>query len=318
MRRFAHTSFGFVRDCFLRNRGVIAISLVSAVAIASCDMGKLTVNTTSKVLARAKPSSQQESDIETARMAMPATLKTIEGFHVVSPENEILIALLAEGWCQYTTAFVQGEWEQAIETNDFERADALAARGTKLDTRCVNYSFKMLGGNWEEAVFGEIDALRAKLTSAGKDQVPGMLWLGIGLASTVNMNRDKITIISYLPKAKMILERVIELDDDYNMGLAHMALGMMYSFGGKAIGGNPDKAKLHFERSIEITEGKFLLTRVMYARHFGVAFQQRDFFHAELVKVLQTSPAVFPEQRLANELAHERALRYLKREKEWF
>jgi hypothetical protein len=36
------------------------------------------------------------------------------------------------------------------------------------------------------------------------------------------------------------------------------------------------------------------------------------------VKVLETPPSIWPEQRLANEIAHRRARRYLKQEKELF
>ena len=39
---------------------------------------------------------------------------------------------------------------------------------------------------------------------------------------------------------------------------------------------------------------------------------------AVMHKVLQTDPAVWPEQRLANEIAHRKARRYLRLEKELF
>jgi TRAP transporter T-component len=57
---------------------------------------------------------------------------------------------------------------------------------------------------------------------------------------------------------------------------------------------------------------------VFYARRYAVAVQNRELFHKSLVEVLQTDPAVWPDQRLANEIAHRKARRYLKREKEWF
>jgi len=39
---------------------------------------------------------------------------------------------------------------------------------------------------------------------------------------------------------------------------------------------------------------------------------------AQLKQVLETPPSVWPEQRLANEVAHRRARRYLSHEKELF
>ena len=46
--------------------------------------------------------------------------------------------------------------------------------------------------------------------------------------------------------------------------------------------------------------------------------QDRELFHKTLIEVLQTDPAIWPEQRLANEIAHRRAKRYLKQEKDLF
>jgi len=54
------------------------LAVVAAVALGGCDIGKFTVNTTSKVLIRAQPSLQMESDYELARQAIPGALKTIE------------------------------------------------------------------------------------------------------------------------------------------------------------------------------------------------------------------------------------------------
>src|ERR1043166_6269011 len=94
------------------NMRLVSISLVVAAALAGCDMGAFTVDTTTKVLVRAQPSLQQESDWDLAARALPGTLKTIEGFWVVNP-NEPLTNLLMEGYCQYGTGFVEDEWEQA-------------------------------------------------------------------------------------------------------------------------------------------------------------------------------------------------------------
>src|SRR5689334_3260770 len=78
----------------------LAALVIGLGGLSACDMGKLTVNTTSKVLVRAQPSLKMESDYELAARAIPGTLKTIEGFWIVNPDNDDLTALLAEGYCQ--------------------------------------------------------------------------------------------------------------------------------------------------------------------------------------------------------------------------
>src|SRR5215210_2778895 len=84
--------------------------VLAAVVAAGCDVGKFTVNTTSKVLVRAQPGIQQESDYEMARQAIPGALKTVEGFWIVDPDNWRLTQILTEGYCQYGTAFVEDDW----------------------------------------------------------------------------------------------------------------------------------------------------------------------------------------------------------------
>src|SRR4051812_10538838 len=96
----------------------LALVLVLAVASSACDIGKLTVNTTSKVLFRAQGGLQQESDYELARQAFPGTLKTLESFWLVDPDNWRLTRLLTEAFCSYGTGFVEDDWEEAKRKQD--------------------------------------------------------------------------------------------------------------------------------------------------------------------------------------------------------
>jgi hypothetical protein len=301
-----------------------AVRLLAVAAIAMSATGckrfilSSAMDTTTDVLYRAKPSMQQESDVELARAALPGAIKTIEGFHVANPDNEILTGMLAEAYCQYATGFIQDEWEIAMWQGRTDDAAELRERATGLFLRCMNYGLELLGSSWETAIYGDLAAVQRLVARAGSGSLEGMFWTALGLASAINMNRDDIAMVTHLAKARMMLERVIAIDSDYQHGLAHMALGMIYSAQGAALGGQPDKSKQHFEAAIAATKGKFLLTRVMYARTYAVIVQDQKLFRDLLVKVLKESPAIWPDQRLANELAHLRAKRYLKQEKEWF
>jgi hypothetical protein len=93
---------------------------------------------------------------------------------------------------------------------------------------------------------------------------------------------------------------------------------MMHTAMSRALGGDPARAAAHFRRAAAVTRGRFLLVKVILARRYAVAVQDRALFHRALTEVLATDPAVWPAQRLANEIAHRRARRYLKQEKEWF
>ena len=304
-------------------RGSIAAAVFIA-SLSGCNIQKLTVNTTSKVLVKAQPSIKQEPDYDMAARAIPASLKTVEGFHMVDPENKRLVKILAEGYCQYATGFIEDEWEIAQLDKRFDEAEYQSQRATKAFIRCMGYGLELLGGDWKKALTGNNADFIKKVSGADKDDRDGLLWVGVGLAGAINQNKDDIQLVAHLAKARAIFERIAQLDEGDNdrdptlRALPHIALASMAVALSKAMGGDPALGQKHFQRAMEITQNKFLLAKVFYARRYAVAVQDKALFEKALVEVLQTDPAIWPEQRLANEIAHRRARRYLKNEKEWF
>jgi hypothetical protein len=136
-------------------------------------------------------------------------------------------------------------------------------------------------------------------------------------------------MLSYVTTVKAILERVVAIDKanppkDCNaacvthLALPHVALGMIYSAASAQIGGDAKRATDEFQLALTISGNKLLLARALYGYRVGKMTNDRKLFHDQLVQVLQTDPAIWPEQRLANEVANRRARRYLSHEKEWF
>ena len=304
-----------------------AIALAGGI-LAGCDMGQFTVNTTSKVLARAQPSLKMEADYELAARAIPGTLKTVEGFWVVNPGNKTLIGILTEGYCQYGIGFVEDEWEEAVRLKDYEKAEYHSARATKMFTRCLNYALNTLGSGWQADLFAEGEGAQERaekrIAGASRGQRTALLWAAIALGSAINQNKDDADMISYAGIARKMLEKVLEIDaggkpgDPVLAAMPHVGIAMIYTALAPSMGGDPKKAEEHFLKALELTGDKFLLARVHLAKRVGVATQNKDFFRKHLLIVLQTDPGIWPEQRLANEIAHRRARRYIKMEKELF
>jgi hypothetical protein len=301
------------------------LGLVLAALVATgCDIGKITVNTTSKVLVRAQPSLQQESDYEMARQAIPGALKTVEGFWIVDPDNANLIKILTEGYCQYATAFVEDDWEVAKFAKDIRATEYHNERATKMFTRCLNYSLRSLGSRWQKEIFGTKEQVDKLLKDTGSGKRTPMMFAGLALGSIINHNLTRVEMLSYLETVQSIINRVIELDTKNppsnlsHRALPYIALGMIHSARGRALGGDPDKAKASFEMALQVTGNKFLLARTLMGYRVGLVNNDRKFFHDQLKLVLETAPSVWPEQRLANEVAHRKARRYLSKEKELF
>lgn len=306
-----------------RRNLAIALALWS-ISLAACDVGKLTVNTTSKVLDRGKYAIKQEPDFDLAARAIPGSLKTVESFHMVDPDNHRLTNILAEGFCQYASGFIEDEWEVALLAKNFEEAEYQSERASKSFLRCMGYSLHILGKKWKVAMVGTLEDVQKRAKKTGWGNRDALLWAGVGLAGAVNHNKDSPGMVAQVTKARVIIDRVIELDDKHKQkdtskrAMAHVVRGMLYLALPQALGGEPEAGKAEFDRALEITENKFLLVKVLLARRYAVALQDRELFHKTLIEVLQTDPAIWPEQRLANEIAHRRAKRYLKQEKDFF
>jgi hypothetical protein len=303
-----------------------------AIALAGCGgvIRHQAAGTTSEILERAQPSLQRESDYDLAARAIPGALKTIEGFYVAD-EQPALRAILTEGYCQYATAFVEDEWEVAKFAGKIDDAKYINGRASKMFARCMNYALLDLGSAFQKDIFGTPEQAQKRIASTGGDDRRPLLWAAAGLGGMINHNLDRPDMVAYLPVVKQMLERLVELNksrspqscgSDSNclvhLALPHIALGMIYSAASKEFGGKADVASTEFQTALQITGEKMMLARVLWAYRVGLMTNDRKLFHSQLVKVLETDPAIWPEQRLANEVAQRRARRYLSHEKELF
>ena len=276
-------------------------------------MLNMTVDSTAPVLKRASASFDAESDVQLAREALPGNLKTIDGFLAARPENADLLELTALGYVQYAFGFLEDDLE-ALPAGDPRRA-AIIARCTDLYQRAYDIGLRHIALDRAEvrdiAQKGRLDALPPALKKVGKDSVPGLNWAGLGLASAINLHRDDIALVADLPKAVALLERAHELDPGYYNYNSALSLAVIYAAQGKAVGGDPDRARALFEEVIRQTRGRYLMAQVLYARYYATVTLDRALYEKTLKQVLATPGSVWPEQRLANELARRRAARYL-------
>jgi hypothetical protein len=323
----------------------LASNLVLAALVLACSSGciskfsrNLALKSTSNVLFSASPSLQMEADYELARSAIPASLKTVETFYIATPKPEPtakLVRVLTEGYCQYGTGFVEDDWEAAKFRQDIEAVEYHNTRSSHIFTRCLNYALSTLGSRWQKEIFSDLETVKKLLKDTPRSQRFALLFAGMALGSLVNHNLTRIEMLSYIPTVQAILERVLEMDaqgpprdpegsyyegqiNQAHAALPHIALGMVHSGRAASMGGEPEKARTHFEMALKLTDNKMLLARTLMAYRVGKQTNDRKFFHDQLKIVVETAPSVWPEQRLANEVAHRKARRYLTHEKGLF
>ena len=121
-----------------------------------------------------------------------------------------------------------------------------------------------------------------------------------------------------LPKVLMMKDRLLELDETFNYGGPHILEAAYNASRPLSMGGDPDKAKYHFERAFEISESKFLLWHYLYAKYYAVQNMDRKLFETTLDHVLTAPVDLLPEKRFVNEAVKLKARHLLSRADQLF
>jgi hypothetical protein len=246
-----------------------------------------------------------ESDPQLAREAMASQLKFVEGLLQSDPKNRRLNRLAAEGFGGYTFLF--------IEDAQPERAKVFYLRGR-------DYALRALSAQPGLANLAAMmpDDLERALKSAGKADAPALFWAAFCWSGFINLSKDSPQAVAELPKAVAVMKRSQELDPRYDFAGSDLFFGVYYASRPKLLGGNPAKAKEHFQRAGSLTQGQYLMAYVLEAKSLAVALQDRALFESLLAKVKDSPAGRLPGARLADEVAKLKAAALMEKANDLF
>jgi len=247
----------------------------------------------------------EEGDLSFAEEALPGNIKLLEVMLKNDPENERLLMLISQGYSSYALGYLE---------------DSLQDRARDFYKRGRDFGLRMLrqDAGVARALDGTIDDLRAALATREKDLVPAAFWTAFGWGSYIYLSLDNMDAIGDLPRTEALMEFVARHDSTYYFGGAHVFLGTLFGSRPRMLGGNPERAKAHFETALRLNGGKFLMTYVYYARSYAVQTQDQQLFNELLAKVESASLDILPEFRLANAIAKQKARRLLSHQSDVF
>ena len=285
----------------LRIAGIIA----TAAVLSACSMGQMVVRGSQTILDSGSEAMNRETDLQLAEAAIPANLKLIEGMLIEDPDNRELLLFAAEGFYGYGYGF--------IELDDPARAAALYRR-------CQDYALRALALDGIQIDPGTASeaALQTATAGAGKGSVPALFWAASCLAQEINLNRDDIASIAGLSGAAVLMQRVMELDNEYYYGGAHLFFGVYYGGRSPMFGGDFSRAEQNFQRAAEINNNRLLMVDLLQAEYLHRQQLDRSAFHEQLVSIVEAPDDLYPEMALVNAIAKQRAARLLTLEEEWF
>ena len=123
--------------------------------------------------------------------------------------------------------------------------------------------------------------------------------------------------IAQLGKVKYLMAHCIELDETISDGGPHLYMGGLETVLPASLGGNPEKGRAHFERSIVISKGQFLMAKVVFAEQYAKLVFDKQMHDRLLNEVLAADP-VSEGRTLTNTVAQTRARELLAESDDYF
>jgi hypothetical protein len=278
--------------------------LLSVLLISGCSYNEMLVRASTPMIEGGIYALNEETDLKLAEDSIPTNIELLEGFIRMDPENAQLYTYAAQAY--YGLAFGFNEDDRA------ERASNFYLRGIRRGLTALE-----LGGahNLRKAPIADFEQ---QVADMGKDDVPAMFWTASCWAKWIDMHRDLPEAIAQLTRPTALMQRVLELEDDFYYGGAHMYFGVYYGSRSPMLGGNFEQSRKHFDRAREITDDRLLMPDLLQAQYLARQQLDRADFHARLTRVLNAPEDLFPEMALANEIARHKAKLLLDKENEWF
>jgi predicted anti-sigma-YlaC factor YlaD len=284
---------------------LIALAMVALGS--GCSIKRFAVNQVGNALASGGATFTSDDDPDLVADAIPFGLKMYESLLAESPRHAGLLLAAAQGFTEYSFAFVDSRIDEANEEN-LGRANALRDRARRLYLRAWRYG--MRGLEARHRGFGaalDEDAATA-LARADKRDVPMLYWTAAARGLAISLSKDNPEMIAELPLVEMLVERVAQLDEGFENGAVPEFL-ITFEAARTDLSAEEQRQLMrrHFERALELSHGKRAGTYVSYAENVCLPAQNSVEFKTMLQKALAIDPDSDPEHRLANLVAQRRA-----------
>ena len=89
-----------------------------------------------------------------------------------------------------------------------------------------------------------VDDFEKSLSVFSKQDVPHLFWAGYNWGNLVNLSKDDPETVADVSKAEALMRKVVDLDENYFYGGAHLFLGVFYGSRPQLLGGDFKKSKL--------------------------------------------------------------------------
>ena len=254
---------------------------------------------------------QEEGDLTVVETTLEKNLKTLERLSKLG--NKSLIVKTSRAFSSYS-GFFEDRMEEAEIAGDFETAAEMRTQAIEHYARSEMYALKVLAKSnklFKNARTVDMEAFEKALRRLKKKEVEPLFWAAYSIGRGISLQKDDPMQVIDLARVELMMKRVLELDETFYFGSAHLFYAVYYGDRSPAIGGDPEKAKEHIDHVNEINDGKFLMSYFYLARYYAYPKQDVELYKKSLQEIIDAPSDLYPGQEAATSLAKSRAKRWL-------
>ncbi len=248
-----------------------------------------------------------QEDPKLVAAALPSYLLALDAAIVDDPEDDSTLYAGAKLYSGFAGQFAETP-ERAVLAAD--RAWDYAQRALKISHPALHKTYQ-----------NDLEIYQAELLKLDQDDVPNLHTFTTAWATWIQAHNaggeTDWSAAADLPKITTGMQRVVDLDEKYDDGSAHLYLGVLGTLLPPSVGGKPEIARVHFEQAIKLSAGENLMAKVFFAEKYARLLFDRE-LHDELLNQVMESKLKSPKFALGNVLAKQKAAELLKSAEAYF
>jgi predicted anti-sigma-YlaC factor YlaD len=253
-----------------------------------------------------------DSDPELVGDALPFAIKMYEALLDATPNHQGLMFMTGSLFVMYANAFVQGpaemlpleEWH--ARGDELARAKRLYLRGSGILYDALEAKFR--GFKQAAAHEGTAPGSMQPLLKKCKKADAGLLyWAAAGGMAAYSIDILDFELNARIPEWSAMVQRAYELDPDFGGAALDEFFILFYGALPEMLGGDKERAKLHYRRALEKTGGNSAGAYISYAQMLCIPAQDYETYKECLEKALAIDPDADPSTRLVTTISQRKA-----------
>ena len=277
----------------------------TVIALSACSLKTMAVKTVANTLSESGDVFSRDEDPELVREAIPFALKLYESLLDSVPNHAPLLVATCSGFTQYAYAFIETD-AIVLGEEHHEESGALRERALRLYLRGKAYCLRAMEVRWRGVGERLLADPAAALSRAERKDVEMLYWTAASWGAAISLGLDQPELAVDFPVVRALADRALALDETWSKGALHELMISLDSLP-EAVGGDPKRARQHFDRAVALQKGQAPGPYVALATGVSVPERNRAEFESLLKQAIAVDPNADPSVRLATLITQRRA-----------